>query len=255
MAIATNSSASRTLPDHERCDRHRHYKLSCEQYESLITRAGHLCEICRRVPGAPGRLKLFIDHGGPLWAVRGLLCTGCNTRLEYENRFSQAASDYLDRSWWKQQCAAHGIPVDPRNAQPPVGSAFRNQWGVIWIHARQDWWHAPRQPARGTVVPFWDSLYNAYGPHNLVPVDLRAGLADGSLPDSVEYALRNSVSWSDLRALLVLPPPPPSNVPGAYVARDSVSWLKTPESAARELRALLSRDERLRLAELLSRGD
>lgn len=254
-SVADSETMVRTLPDHDRCNTHRGYKLSCDQYESLLARCGQRCEICRYVNGAPGRLKMHIDHRGPRWAVRGLLCNGCNTRLQDANAFSGAAARYLVRPWWKRQCAAHGIPADPRNAQPPVGSAIRNQWGVIWMHVSQDRWLAPIQPGKGTPLPGWSGLYDAYGPHNLAPFDLAAELAAGTLHHSVEYAIRNSVNMHVFRSQLGLPPPEPARVRGAYVSRDAVSWLATPASVALQLRAVLSAEECRRVAEILTEGN
>jgi hypothetical protein len=250
VSASLDVTTVKTLPDHERCDTHRHYKLSCAQYEQLIARADHRCEICRR--GQLGR-KLFIDHDGALWSVRGLLC---NTSLRSGNRFSRAASDYLDNAWWIQQCHAIGVPVKPLGSQPPVGSAFRNQWGVVWIHTRQDHWHAPMQPGRGSTGPFWETLYRAYGPQNLAPVDLPLALTDGSLPRQVEYALRSAAGadWPNLRILLGLPEPAPRKRAREWSARGSLPWLETPEKTVHALRAFLTPDECLRIAELLVEG-
>lgn len=253
VAEQQSAEVTRTLPDHDRCSVHRHYKLSCGQYELLISRAGHCCEICRR--RHPHR-KLFIDHCGPLWAVRGLLCNGCNSRLEDDKRFSQAAADYLDNAWWMQQCAAIGVPADRRDAQPPVGSSVRNQWGVVYIHTRQDSWFAPMQPGRGHASPFWGTLCSAYGPQNLAPVDLRAEMAAGTLPREVIYVMRNGTNpeWTHIRELAGLAEPEPRKKTREWSARDSLPWLATPEKTVHALRAFLTPDECHRIVELFNEG-
>lgn len=76
---------------------HKHYSLSCEEFETLLERADHSCEICKTPGVETGHKKLFIDHDPRrgLWAVRGLLCASCNSKLANESAFSPAAKAYL----------------------------------------------------------------------------------------------------------------------------------------------------------------
>lgn len=76
---------------------HKHYSLSCEEFEALLARANHSCEICGRPGVETGHEKLFIDHDPRigLWAVRGLLCGSCNSRLANDNAFSEEVEAYL----------------------------------------------------------------------------------------------------------------------------------------------------------------
>lgn len=160
----------RTPPDHATCKTHRHYKLNCDQYESLLRRSGQHCEICQRSCAKTSHGKLFIDHQYALWGVRGLLCNPCNSRLRSGPSSWQRAERYLANSWWEQQCSALGLPAG-RRPEPGVGSAIRNQWGTIWINAG-DWWRAPTQKGHGWSPTNWQGLYRAYGPHNLVPFNM-----------------------------------------------------------------------------------
>lgn len=76
---------------------HKRYSLSCDEFEDLLARSDHKCEICRRPGSDTGHGQLFIDHDPRLglWAVRGLLCASCNSKLANGNAFSEAAEAYL----------------------------------------------------------------------------------------------------------------------------------------------------------------
>lgn len=198
------TTATRTLPDHADCKRHKEYRLSCQQFEALIARSGSRCEICAG-PGDAGPLGvLCIDHNGPRWAVRGLLCSPCNIRLRVDNLSFPGAAEYVARSWWKQQCAAIGVPAG-RRPEPPIGSGVRNQTGTTWVRI-SDWWHAPYQ-ATPMNTAAWGRIFWSYGPHNLVPFDVRAAFGDGSLDWHVRCALERSPQWTDARAALGIPEP------------------------------------------------
>lgn len=79
--------------------------MSCAEYAALLQRADGRCEICR-VPGAEtSHGYLVIDHdyaygfnGG---AVRGLLCSPCNTRIAYPTNGANAEAKerYLANPW------------------------------------------------------------------------------------------------------------------------------------------------------------
>jgi len=52
------------------------YKLSKEEYYSLIEKANGSCQICGLIPK-----QLHVDHDHETGRVRGLLCRKCNTGL------------------------------------------------------------------------------------------------------------------------------------------------------------------------------
>jgi hypothetical protein len=77
--------------------------MSCDNLNALYERAGHACEIC----GEPERpYVLNIDHEPFLgrYAVRGLLCGGCNgwlgTGSKPIHNSHPDAKRYLDNPWW-----------------------------------------------------------------------------------------------------------------------------------------------------------
>lgn len=67
-------------------DRKRQYGLTAEAYERLGELAQWLCGICARAlkrpgPGVSRADAACVDHNHATGAVRGLLCTRCNTHL------------------------------------------------------------------------------------------------------------------------------------------------------------------------------
>lgn len=197
-------AGARTLPDHEQCTRHRNYKLSCEQFEGLLRRSGGSCEICRRPLARARGGNLAIDHCGPLWAVRGLLCNGCNKTLgDGENGWGEGA-EYLANTWWKQQCAALGLPLTQR-PEPAIGSAIRNQFGIVWVHLSDAWWEARTQRRNHWTRRSWDDLFYFCGPHNLVPYDLADAFRNGSVPSDLRYTVEHARDWSAIRSAVRAP--------------------------------------------------
>lgn len=170
MADQQSAEAVRTLPDHDQCDTHLGYKLSCEQYERLLARSGQLCEICRKSALRTHTGKLNIDHSGPWWAVRGLLCTRCNTELRNGARWLTGAAEYLAETWWLQECRRLGLPTAPGD-EPAAGSAIRDQYGTVWIRYADGLWHPHGGRTNGATAS-WKRLHQMRGPQNVVPFDL-----------------------------------------------------------------------------------
>lgn len=86
--------------------RERNYGISDDEYQSLLTRQGGLCAICRREETClanNGRLikSLAVDHDHETGEVRGLLCTNCNKSLgcmgDDPDRLMAAAAYLLSR--------------------------------------------------------------------------------------------------------------------------------------------------------------
>jgi len=84
------------FPDQYRENNYRRsYGITVPQYEAMLARQQGCCAICRKPP--KGR-RLAVDHCHTTNAVRGLLCTTCNTAIGalYDDPvILQRAIDYL----------------------------------------------------------------------------------------------------------------------------------------------------------------
>lgn len=56
----------------------RRYGLTLDAYHKRLLAQHNCCAICGR---PASRYRLCVDHNHQTGTVRGLLCTGCNTRL------------------------------------------------------------------------------------------------------------------------------------------------------------------------------
>lgn len=56
------------------------YRLTLDQYDSILRHQGGTCAGCNRLPGAR---RLHIDHCHATGAIRGLLCWSCNKGLAF----------------------------------------------------------------------------------------------------------------------------------------------------------------------------
>lgn len=77
----------------------RHYKLSLEQYDSMLEEQGGTCAICKSAETTKNRKYLSVDHDHATGEVRGLLCHKCNVLLGYARDnllILNAALEYLD---------------------------------------------------------------------------------------------------------------------------------------------------------------
>lgn len=96
----------RRKPKHEsgiKCDIHKVYSLSCDDYETLWARSGGVCEACGYQPESPQRgLVIDHDHKYGATAVRGLICRWCNTALgKLENPDINPAFGPGPGSWFR----------------------------------------------------------------------------------------------------------------------------------------------------------
>ena len=77
----------------------RKYGLSLSQYRALLGSQGGRCAICLREPNQKSRLH--VDHCHGTGAVRGLLCSDCNTAiglLRDKGSVCRRAADYIDNN-------------------------------------------------------------------------------------------------------------------------------------------------------------
>ncbi|MFF7022992.1 endonuclease domain-containing protein [Streptomyces klenkii] len=92
------------MTHHATCQ-HGAYRLTCQDYDDLWEHAGGKCEICRTSAAETPHGKLFIDHAQEygFFAVRGLLCSKCNTLMRYVDRGEKSdprARAYLANAWF-----------------------------------------------------------------------------------------------------------------------------------------------------------
>lgn len=159
------------LPDHghETC-LHRSYQLTCRQYELLLRRSGGNCEICE-LPGyenVHGKLYIDHDHEWGRWAVRGLLCWGCNNALEY-SATSTEAQRYLSTAWYLTALAERGLPLEKR-PEPDRTVTLVDHKGHAWKWRDTGWWRPRASRHHHREDRTWSWLHHEFGPHNLTVV-------------------------------------------------------------------------------------
>lgn len=161
------SRGTRTLPGHKNCH-HKHYGLSCDLYEQMLTESGQRCQICGCGPQGNTSGKLFIDHENAVgtWAVRGLLCHRCNSlnanRAGWNVTAPEGSSLYLANPWYRRRLAELGISADPP-AEPDPSAQVHDSLGRLWVH-RRGAWCTKRSHIRGHT---WADLVDQFGPIGL----------------------------------------------------------------------------------------
>ena len=70
------------------------YGLTPEDYDAKLIEQNGVCAICGK---PPNKRRLHIDHCHETGRIRGLLCTGCNTRLGWYEAFTAEVANYLIR--------------------------------------------------------------------------------------------------------------------------------------------------------------
>jgi hypothetical protein len=110
---------------------------------------------------------LVIDHDHDIgkWAVRGLLCTGCNTTLGHAKaKRHPNTARYLMRPWFRER---FGLAVEPW-LEPPIGFSVRTG-RERWIRTEAGWLCVfPRQTRP---IHSWKDMMYRSGPHRIEVVD------------------------------------------------------------------------------------
>jgi hypothetical protein len=105
---------------------HKIYKLDCDEYDLLLTRANECCEIC----GAEDWLRIDHDHDNGPAAVRGIVCAKCNSLMRHidsgAKRITPEVADYIARSWFLSGPAELRVRI------------WRSRHNV---HPRDTYWH------------------------------------------------------------------------------------------------------------------
>lgn len=94
---------------HARCA-HRVYKMTCEEYDALAARANGSCQLCA---GPIRRGLLDHDHSVGRWAIRGLVCSRCNSRLMMVDHGRWERTEDVDRylrNAWHLTLRPNGAP-------------------------------------------------------------------------------------------------------------------------------------------------
>jgi hypothetical protein len=68
------------------------YGLSEADFDALVLAQDGKCKICLKTP----RGRLHVDHSHDTGKIRGLLCTGCNTRLGWFEQYEGVVTTYLE---------------------------------------------------------------------------------------------------------------------------------------------------------------
>ncbi len=70
------------------------YDITVTQYVKLFKQQKGCCAICKR-PQSDFKRRLAVDHSHKTGKVRGLLCTKCNTRLDWHFNNKKVIINYL----------------------------------------------------------------------------------------------------------------------------------------------------------------
>lgn len=109
------------------CQTHRSYGMQCVEFEALRARSAGCCEACGVLEEEAGLGRLIIDHDHRYGrdAVRGLICSSCNSQLsvlENYHPYKKLAAErhfetYLSRAWFAQ--VAQYVKLAGRLPYPP----------------------------------------------------------------------------------------------------------------------------------------
>lgn len=158
---------------------HRQYQMSCVELDDLLARAANRCQVCGTEAASTAHGTLHIDHDAAIgeWAVRGLLCSYCNTQLDSNReRLDRAAvASYLATPWYRLMLQERGLPLGVPS-EPPIGSGVALPQGTVMRRSEAGWrWDSW---PHGVRISHWVGLYRKFGPHNLLPVELDPEIRD-----------------------------------------------------------------------------
>lgn len=146
---------------------HKRYRLTCEDYDVLWERAEGRCEICGREPQDTTAGTLFVDHDWSLgwWAVRGLLCNGCNARSALDDPRATTTARverYLTRPWWAE--AVEGKALTAISGEPAIGGRIIvAPQGWVFVREPHGAWRCETAGYRKGLLT-WRKLLSDFGP-------------------------------------------------------------------------------------------
>jgi hypothetical protein len=90
---AWSAEYKRANPDYRRADTlQRKFGISLDEYDAMLKSQSGVCAICAK-PCATGK-RLAVDHNHKTGAVRGLLCSSCNIKLGWLEKYRPAVLSY-----------------------------------------------------------------------------------------------------------------------------------------------------------------
>ncbi len=90
-----------------------HYKLTPDQYDSILKDQGSVCAICKSTTSS--KKRMHVDHDHATGQIRGILCTRCNFAigcLKDEPLLIEAALKYVQRHAQLRLVINEGVPVN-----------------------------------------------------------------------------------------------------------------------------------------------
>jgi hypothetical protein len=82
---AFKRAQSRHSKSGNQCHHFTYHRLTCDQYDGLLARAGGLCEMCKTAESETGGQRLVVDHfqsnQARIRVVRGMVCDACNSAM------------------------------------------------------------------------------------------------------------------------------------------------------------------------------
>jgi Recombination endonuclease VII len=165
------------------CKTHRHYLMDCATFNALWKRSRGRCEICKAAPEDTPHGMLHIDHDSHVghWAVRGLLCSRCNSSLHRAILDPKRVTAYLANPWWKQVVSMAGVPLTGI-PEPGIGAVVAAGTNLSWRRTERGWVRLSNlNRLRGTAEQ-WESIAVSYGPHRIRVVHNPAHPATGEVP-------------------------------------------------------------------------
>lgn len=151
------------ISGHGQCQTHRRYDLTCAEIGELVEITGNRCQLCEATSDGKRWRMLFIDHDHSLgyWAVRGLLCSSCNTFIGGARK-SEAI--FPARPWHEVLMERAGRPK--HMPQPQVGGTVvsASNGHVYW--RGMDRWHRMNGVYQNMRYS-WLGLTKRYSPRRL----------------------------------------------------------------------------------------
>jgi hypothetical protein len=160
--------ASHARPKGRPCS-HRRYRLDCAGYDALFEHADGRCQICGITGLETKHGFLVVDHDFLVgeWAVRGLLCSNCNSGLP-RNMDRPEVVKFLATPWYQRILDEHGLTAE-LPPEPPIGTIVQLPRRVMRRTA--ECWMRTRGVSR---LPYrsWMDLHYRFGPMNIEIIQL-----------------------------------------------------------------------------------